>query len=56
LTLINGGHCGRDINDLTGAYRGIAVDGSVAATRELFRTLGIRCISGNAIEARPVTT
>jgi len=38
------------------ACRGIDVDGSVAATRELFRALGIRCISGNAIEAGPVTT
>ena len=27
------------------ACRGIDVDGSMAATRELFRTLGIRCIS-----------
>jgi nicotinamidase/pyrazinamidase len=33
------------------ACRGIDVDGSMAATRELFRALGIRCISGNAIEA-----
>ena len=33
------------------ACRGIDVDGSVTATRELFRALGIRCISGNAIEA-----
>ena len=33
------------------ACRGIDVDGSMAATRELFKTLGIRCISGNAIEA-----
>ena len=38
------------------ACRGIDVDGSMAATRELFRALGIRCISGNAIEAGPVTT
>jgi nicotinamidase/pyrazinamidase len=38
------------------ACRGIDVDGSMAATRELFRTLGIRCISASAIEARPVAT
>lgn len=38
------------------ACRGIDVDGSMAATRELFKTLGIRCISENAIEAGPVTT
>jgi nicotinamidase/pyrazinamidase len=38
------------------ACRGIDVDGSMAATRELFKTLGIRCISGNAIEAGPATT
>jgi nicotinamidase/pyrazinamidase len=38
------------------ACRGIDVDGSVAATRELFRALGIRCISGNATEAGPVNT
>jgi nicotinamidase/pyrazinamidase len=37
------------------ACRCIDVDGSVAATRELFRALGIRCISGSAIEAKPVT-
>ena len=34
--------------------RGIDVDGSMTATRERFRTLGIRCISANAIEARPI--
>ena len=34
------------------ACRGIDVDGSMAATRERFRTLGIRCISAIAIEAR----
>ena len=34
------------------ACRGIDIDGSMAATRELFRALGIRCISANAIEAR----
>ena len=33
------------------ACRGIDVDGSMAATRELFNTLGIRCISANAIVA-----
>ena len=38
------------------ACRGIDVDGSMAATRELFRASGIRCISPNAIEAGPVTT
>ena len=38
------------------ACRGIDVDGSVAATRELFRVLGIRCISGGAIEAGSVIT
>ena len=37
------------------ACRGIDVDGSMAATRELFRTSGIRCISANAINAGPVT-
>ena len=37
------------------ACRGIDVDSSVAATRELFRALGIHCISGSAIEAAPVT-
>jgi nicotinamidase/pyrazinamidase len=36
------------------ACRGIDVDGSMTATRERFRTLGIRCISANAIEARPI--
>jgi nicotinamidase/pyrazinamidase len=35
------------------ACRGIDVDGSMAATRELFRTSGIRCISANAINAGP---
>jgi nicotinamidase/pyrazinamidase len=29
------------------ACRGIDVDGSVAATRDQFRSLGIRCVSGN---------
>ncbi len=38
------------------ACRGIDVDGSMAATRELFRAFGIRGISPNAIEAGPVTT
>jgi len=38
------------------ACRGIDIDGSMAATRELFRALGIRCISGNAIEAGLVPT
>jgi len=33
------------------ACRGIDVDGSMAATRELFKSKGIRCISANAIEA-----
>ena len=37
------------------ACRGIDVDGSIGATRELFRTLGIRCVSATAIEAGPVT-
>jgi nicotinamidase/pyrazinamidase len=36
------------------ACRGIDVDGSLAATRELFKSLGIRCISANAIEAGSV--
>ena len=31
------------------ACRGIDVDASMAATRELFKTLGIRCIPANAI-------
>jgi nicotinamidase/pyrazinamidase len=34
------------------ACRGIDVDASMAATRERFTSLGIRCISANAIEAR----
>ena len=38
------------------ACRGIDIDDSMAATRELFGTLGIRCIPANSIEARPVTT
>jgi nicotinamidase/pyrazinamidase len=38
------------------ACRGIDVDGSVAATRELFRAAGVRCIPANSIAARPVTT
>jgi nicotinamidase/pyrazinamidase len=38
------------------ACRGIDVDGSLAATRELFKSLGIRCISANAIEAGPVAS
>ena len=37
------------------ACRGIDVDGSMAATRMLFSKLGIRCISADAIEARPLT-
>lgn len=36
------------------ACRGIDIDGSMAATHQVFRTLGIRCISASAIEARPV--
>jgi len=36
------------------ACRGIDVGGSMAATHQVFRTLGIRCISASAIEARPV--
>jgi nicotinamidase/pyrazinamidase len=36
------------------ACRSIDIDGSVAATRELFNILGIRCISTNAIEAGPI--
>lgn len=35
------------------ACRGIDVDGSIAATSERFRTLGIRCISADTIEVRP---
>jgi nicotinamidase/pyrazinamidase len=35
------------------ACRGIDVDGSMAATRERFRILGIRCIPADAIEVRP---
>jgi nicotinamidase/pyrazinamidase len=31
------------------ACRGIDVDGSMAATRDLFKTLGIRCIPANAL-------
>jgi nicotinamidase/pyrazinamidase len=38
------------------ACRGIDVDGSLAATRELFKSLGIRCISANAIEVGPVAS
>jgi nicotinamidase/pyrazinamidase len=38
------------------ACRGIDVDGSLAATRELFKSLGIRCIFANAIEAGPIAT
>jgi nicotinamidase/pyrazinamidase len=38
------------------ACRGIDVDGSMAATQELFKILGVRCISANAIEAGPATT
>jgi nicotinamidase/pyrazinamidase len=38
------------------ACRGIDVDGSLAATRELFKSLGIRCISANAIEAGPIAS
>jgi nicotinamidase/pyrazinamidase len=34
--------------------RGIDVDGSMAVTRDRFRTLGIRCVSTDAIDARPV--
>jgi nicotinamidase/pyrazinamidase len=37
------------------ACRGIDVDGSMAATRELFKALGIRCIPASAIEDEPVT-
>jgi nicotinamidase/pyrazinamidase len=32
------------------ACRGIDVNDSIAATRKLFNTLGIRCISANTIE------
>ena len=35
------------------ACRGIDIDGSMAATRERFRILGIRCIPADAIEIRP---
>jgi nicotinamidase/pyrazinamidase len=35
------------------ACRGIDVDGSVAATHELFRTIGIRCVTASAIEHGP---
>ena len=38
------------------ACRGIDIDGSMATARELFRALGIRCISKNTIEAGPVPT
>jgi nicotinamidase/pyrazinamidase len=38
------------------ACRGVDVDGSMAATHELFRTLGIRCIPASAIEAAPAAT
>jgi nicotinamidase/pyrazinamidase len=38
------------------ACRGIDVDGSMAATRELFKSVGIRCICANAIEAGPAAT
>jgi nicotinamidase/pyrazinamidase len=38
------------------ACRGIDVDGSLAATRELFKSLGIRCFSANAIEAGPIAS
>lgn len=38
------------------ACRGIDVDGSIAATRELFRALGIRCIPASVIAAGPTTT
>ena len=37
------------------ACRGIDVDGSVAATRERFRILGLRCILAGAIEVRPAS-
>ena len=33
--------------------RGIDVSGSMAATREQFRTMGIRCVSASAIEGGP---
>ena len=33
------------------ACRGIDIDGSMAATRELFKTLGIRCVSADTIDA-----
>jgi nicotinamidase/pyrazinamidase len=36
------------------ACRGIDVEGSMAATRAQFVTLGIRCISANIIDAAPV--
>ena len=35
------------------ACRGIDVDGSMAATRQLFSRLGIRCVFANAINAGP---
>jgi nicotinamidase/pyrazinamidase len=38
------------------ACRGIDIDGSMAATRALFGTLGIRCISADAVDAAPITT
>lgn len=38
------------------ACRGIDVDGSMAATRELFKSVGICCICANAIEAGPAAT
>jgi nicotinamidase/pyrazinamidase len=38
------------------ACRGIDIDGSMAATRELFKTFDIRCISADAVHAAPTTT
>ena len=47
-------HCeGFEAIVIENACRGIDVDGSVAATRERFRILGIRCIPADAIEVRP---
>ena len=57
LRALFGGRCasrGFQIVVIEDACRGIDVDGSMAATRELFKSLGIRCIFANAIEAGPI--
>ena len=38
------------------ACRGIDIDGSMAATREVFDTLGIRCIRANLVGTEPINT